>query len=117
MKLDNFVKDQKEMMVSLQMKIDEQEVIIKTAYNNQKKAFDSIFASLEERVKDWDKHEVIEYLRITNDDDNISSMEQNMVLTAFANTHHDKDGESVIQALKAKMVSDVVDSIADILFG
>lgn len=38
MKLDNFVKDQKEMMVSLQMKIDEQEVIIKTAYNNQKKS-------------------------------------------------------------------------------
>lgn len=116
MKVDNFVKDQKEMMANLQMKVDEQEAIIKTAERKQMEAFDSMFESLQERVKDWDKYEVIEYLRITNDDDDISSTEQEMVLAAFANTHHDKDGKAAIQALKAKMANDAIDFIADILF-
>lgn len=116
MKVDNFVKDQKEMMVNLQMKVDEQEAIIKAAGRKQKEAFDTMFESLQERVKDWGKQEVIEYLRITNDDDDISSVEQEMVLAAFANTHHDKDGANVIQALKAKMANDVVDFFADMLF-
>ena len=36
MKLENFVNDQKEMMVELQKKMDEQEAIIKTANKKQK---------------------------------------------------------------------------------
>lgn len=116
MKLENFVNDQKEMMVELQKKMDEQEAIIKTANKAQKKAFDSMFSKLEERVKDWDKADVIEYLRITNHDDDVSGMEQEMVLNAFCNTHKDSDGKYVMQVLKAHVAHGVVDLLADLMF-
>lgn len=116
MKLENFVKDQKEMMVELQVKMDEQEAIIKTANKAQKAAFDSMFSKLEERVKDWDKADVIEYLKITNQDDDVSSIEQEMVLIAFVSTHHNADGKLVFQTLKAS-ITDIVDDLTNILFG
>lgn len=112
MKLENFVKDQKEMIVELQVKMDEQEAIIKTANKAQKEAFDSMFSKLEERVKDWDKADVVEYLRITNQDDDVSGIEQEMVLIAFCNTHKDSD----MQALKAHVAHEVVDLLADLMF-
>ena len=113
MKLENFVKDQKEMMVELQVKVDEQEAIIKTANKAQEAAFDSMFSKLEERVKDWDKADVVEYLRITNQDDDVSGIEQEMVLNAFCNTHKDSE---VMQALKAHVAHEVVDLLADLMF-
>lgn len=116
MKLENFVKDQKEMMVELQVKMDEQEAIIKTANKAQKAAFDSMFSKLEERVKDWDKADVVEYLRITNQDDDVSGIEQEMVLIAFCNTHKDSDGKHVMQALKARVALEEVDRLADLMF-
>lgn len=100
MKLENFVKDQKEMMVELQVKMDEQEAIIKSANKAKKAAFDSMFSKLEERVKDWDKADVVEYLRITNQDDDIGGVEQQIVMYAFCETHKDRDGRAVMQALK-----------------
>lgn len=115
MKLENFVKDQKEMMVELQVKMDEQEAIIKTANKVQKEAFDSMLSKLEERVKDWDKADVIEYLRTTNQDDDVSGIEQEMVLNAFCNTHKDSDGKYVMQALKAHVAHEVVDLLADLM--
>lgn len=102
MKLENFVKDQKEMMVELQVKMDE--------------ALDSMLFKLEERVKDWDKADVIEYLRITNQDDDVSGIEQKMVLIAFCNTHKDSDGKHVMQALKAYVALEEVDLLADLMF-
>lgn len=117
MKLENFVKDQKEMMVELQKNMDEQEVIIKIASKTQKAAFDSMFSKLEERVKDWDKADVVEYLRITNQDDDVSGIEQEMVLIAFCNTHkEDSDGKHVMQALKAHVALEEVDLLADLMF-
>lgn len=116
MKLENFVNDQKEMMVELQKKMDEQEAIIKAANKTQEAAFDSMFSKLEERVKDWDKADVIEYLRITNQDDDISGVEQKMVLSAFCNTHKDSDGKYVMQALKAHIAHGVVELLADLMF-
>ena len=116
MKLENFVKDQKEMMVELQVKVDEQEAIIKTANEAEKEAFDSMFSKLEERVKDWDKTDVIWYLRITNQDDDVSGIEQEMVLNAFCNTHKDLVGKYVMQALKAHVAHEVVDLLADLMF-
>ena len=117
MRMENFVKDQKEMMVELQCKMDEQEAIIKTANEAEKEAFDSMFSKLEERVKDWDKADVIEYLRITNQDDDVSSIEQEMVLIAFVSTHHNADGKLVFQTLKASITNDIVDDLTNILFG
>ena len=116
MNLENFVKDQKEMMVELQVKVDEQEAIIKTANEAEKEAFDSMFSKLEERVKDWDKADVIEYLKITNQDDDVSGIEQEMVLNAFCNTHKDLVGKYVMQALKAHVAHEVVDLLADLMF-
>lgn len=116
MKLENFVKDQKEMMVELQVKVDEQEAIIKTANEAQKAAFDSMLSKLEERVKDWDKADVIEYLRITNQDDDVSGIERDIVLGAFCHTHKDSDGKYVMQALKAHVAHEVVDLLADLMF-
>lgn len=116
MKLENFVNDQKEMMVELQKKMDAQEVIIKAANKAQKEAFDSMFSKLEERVKDWDKADVIEYLRITNQDDDVSGIEQEMVLNVFCNTHKDSDGKYVMQALKAHVAHEVVDLLTDLMF-
>lgn len=116
MNLENFVKDQKEMMVELQVKVDEQEAIIKIANEAEKEAFDSMFSKLEERVKDWDKADVIEYLRITNQDDDVSGIEQEMVLNAFCNTHKDLVGKYVMQALKAHVAHEVVDLLADLMF-
>lgn len=102
MKLENFVKDQKEMMVELQVKMDEQ--------------LDSMLSKLEERVKDWDKADVVEYLRITNQDDDVSGIEQEMVLIAFCNTHKDSDGKHVMQALKAHVALEEVDLLVDLMF-
>lgn len=116
MKLENFVKDQKDQIVELQVKMDEQEAIIKTANKAQKEAFDSMFSKLEERVKDWDKADVVEYLRITNQDDDVSGIEQEMVLIAFCNTHKDSDGKHVMQALKARVALEEVDLLADLMF-
>lgn len=116
MKLENFVNDQKEMTVELQKKMDAQEVIIKAANKAQKEAFDSMFSKLEERVKDWDKSDVIEYLRITNQDDDVSGIEQEMVLNAFCNTHKDSDGKYVMQALKAHVAHEMVDLLAGLMF-
>lgn len=116
MKLENFVKDQKEMMVELQKKMDEQEVIIKIANKAQEAAFNSMFSKLEERVKDWDKADVVEYLRITNQDDDVSSIEQEMVLNAFCNTHKDSDGKCVMQTFKAHVAHEMVDLLADLMF-
>lgn len=113
MKLENFVKDQKEMLAELQVKMDEQEAIIKTANKVQKAAFDSMFSKLEERVKDWDKADVVEYLRITNQDDDVSGIEQEMVLIAFCKTHNDS---YVMQALKAHVALEEVDFLADLMF-
>lgn len=117
MKLENFVKDQKEMMVVLQCKMDEQEAIIKTANEAEKEAFDSMFSKLEERVKDWDKTDVIWYLRITNQDDDVSGIEQEMVLKAFCNTHKGPDGRVIMQALKASVANNMVDLLTGIMFG
>lgn len=116
MKLENFVKDQKEMMVEFQKKMDAQDIIIMAANKAQKEAFDSMFSKLKERVKDWDKADVIEYLRITNQDDDVSGIEQEMVLNAFCNTHKDSDGKYVMQALKAHVAHEVVDLLADLMF-
>lgn len=116
MKLENFVKDQKEMMVVLQCKMDEQEAIIKTANEAEKEAFNVMENAIKERVKDWDKADVIEYLRITNQDDDVSGIEQEMVLIAFCNTHKDSDGKHVMQALKAHVALEEVDLLADLMF-
>ncbi len=117
MKLENFVKDQKEMMVVLQSKMDEQEAIIKTANEAEKEAFKVMENAIKERVKDWDKSDLVEYLRITNEDDDIAGVEQQIVMHAFCETHKDREGRAVMQALKASVAHDMVDLLSGIMFG
>ncbi len=115
MKLENFVKDQKEMMVELWAKMGEQEIVIKSANKKQKEIFDSVLSKLEERVKDWDKADVIEYLKITNQDDDVSGIEQEMVLNAFCKTHNDSDGKYVMQVLMSHIAHEVEDLLVDLM--
>ena len=117
MKLENFVKDQKEMMVELQVKVDEQEAIIKTANEAEKEAFNVMENAIKERVRDWDKSDLIEYLRITNEDNDIAVVEQQFVMHAFCETHKDRDGRAVKQVLKASVANNMVDLLTGIMFG
>jgi len=117
MKLENFVKDQKEMMVELQCKMDEQEAIIKTANEAEKEAFNVMENAIKERVRDWDKSDLIEYLRITNEDNDIAGVEQQIVMHAFCKTHKDRDGRAVMQALKASVANNMVDLLTGIMLG